>query len=55
MSATGTVKWFNQDKGFGFIAQEGGNGPKIHEYFVFAILTVKKPAADITLQLPGVQ
>lgn len=20
----GTVKWFNQEKGFGFIAQEGG-------------------------------
>ena len=22
--AQGTVKWFNADKGFGFIAQEGG-------------------------------
>ena len=22
--AQGTVKWFNDDKGFGFIAQEGG-------------------------------
>jgi CspA family cold shock protein len=22
--ATGTVKWFNESKGFGFIAQEGG-------------------------------
>ena len=22
--ATGTVKWFNDAKGFGFIAQEGG-------------------------------
>jgi CspA family cold shock protein len=21
---SGTVKWFNDDKGFGFIAQEGG-------------------------------
>jgi CspA family cold shock protein len=24
--ATGTVKWFNDSKGFGFIAQEGGEG-----------------------------
>jgi cold shock CspA family protein len=22
--ATGTVKWFNEEKGFGFIAQENG-------------------------------
>ena len=27
----GTVKWFNAEKGFGFIAQE--NGPDVFAYF----------------------
>lgn len=26
----GTVKWFNADKGFGFIEQEGGNDVFVH-------------------------
>ena len=30
-TATGTVKWFNESKGFGFIQQE--NGPDVFAHF----------------------
>lgn len=29
-TVSGTVKWFNDDKGFGFIEQEGGKDVFVH-------------------------
>ena len=29
----GTVKWFNAEKGFGFIEQDGGNAPDVFVHY----------------------
>jgi len=34
MRSTGTVRWFNDAKGFGFISPEGSAGTKTKDYFV---------------------
>ncbi len=41
--ATGTVKWFNADRGYGFIRPEGGGG----EVFVHRSVVTKAGLRDL--------
>jgi cold shock protein len=36
MAERGTVKWFNEDKGFGFIVRERGADVFVHEASIIA-------------------
>jgi CspA family cold shock protein len=44
--ATGTVKWFNDTKGFGFIAQDSGNGDVFVHHTAIAGTGFKSLAED---------
>ena len=43
-TVTGTVKWFNEEKGFGFIAQE--SGPDVFAHFKSIVSTGFKTLAE---------
>ena len=44
--AVGTVKWFNDTKGFGFIAQDGGDGDVLVHHTGIADTGFKSVAED---------
>ena len=58
--ATGTVKWFNDAKGFGFISQEGGEDVFVHHTAIQAqgfrtLAEGQKVEFDVTRGPKGLQ
>ncbi|WP_301125050.1 cold-shock protein [Streptomyces cacaoi] len=59
--ATGTVKWFNAEKGFGFIEQDGGDADvfahfsNINATGFRELLEGQKVSFDVTQGLKGLQ
>ena len=58
--ATGTVKWFNDAKGFGFISQEGGEDVFVHHTAIQAqgfrtLAEGQKVEFDVTKGPKGLQ
>ncbi|MGW9369586.1 cold-shock protein [Streptomyces xanthophaeus] len=52
--ATGTVKWFNAEKGFGFIAQDGG-GPDVFAHYSSGFRELQAVTFDVTQGQKGPQ
>jgi len=58
--ATGTVKWFNDAKGFGFITQEGGEDVLVHNSTIQAqgfksLVEGHRVEFDVTRRPKGLQ
>ncbi|GHF44983.1 cold-shock protein [Streptomyces mashuensis] len=59
--ATGTVKWFNAEKGFGFIEQDGGGADVFAHYSNIAstgfreLIEGQKVQFDVTQGQKGLQ